>query len=445
MIEKAEKFGPKLGESIVEISAVFIQRLGIEDLVKKQAIKSGLRFHWYGDEGVDKISEFVSPTMPGKVYGYHLNRQILDEDLLQLIQEKGVDVIRPGEIIDYQKSDYQNNLKVRTSSQDLSVSSPWVVDATGRTRFTSNLFSLPYDEVNLKTSVVYTYITDPFTNNGWDNPNGQWPTEARNTADYATIHFMRDHEWWWVIKLNENTMSLGMVLDKEYHKNIDEKSHFKWRLENDEQIKKLAAGSKIGDLKQLNQLTYRANELTYKGLILLGDSGMFIDPLAGPGMEITCQQIMWISENLAKEKATGKRVSWCKYEKKFKRSFKSREASYKAGYEFMKSFSVFTSWLRNGNYVYFGWVLYPALFSYKRLKEPLQFNWVEWILFKYFAKRYKSIVKKEKAIKKHHQIKFSRVGTPKGIRFWFKPIHLLILAGADYVNLELKQLFKSKK
>ena len=78
IIEKSIQFPQKIGESVVDLTAVFLKSLNIDHLLTDQTHKTGVRFLFneLNSSDLSDIAEFASPTLPGAVKGYHLNRSV---------------------------------------------------------------------------------------------------------------------------------------------------------------------------------------------------------------------------------------------------------------------------------------------------------------------------------------------------------------------------------
>ena len=112
IIETNTQFPRKIGESIVDLTAVFIKTLDIEHILEKHSVKTGVRFLFNETNSTDlaDIAEFASPTMPGLVRGYHLNRSLFDQQILDEVESKGAYLYRPAKIIDSKFEEFQNEL-----------------------------------------------------------------------------------------------------------------------------------------------------------------------------------------------------------------------------------------------------------------------------------------------------------------------------------------------
>lgn len=449
IIEKSKKFPQKIGESIVDLTAIYVESLGIGHIIKKHAKKTGVRFLFNESNSPDLsgLSEFASPTLPGYIKGYHLDRSVFDEDLLDEVIPKGVTVFRPAEIVKTSFKNFNNELDVCLENELLSVKSKWLVDASGRSRFIANQLSWKYKNISLNTGAIMAHFKNVAPQSDWDNKkNDYWDNCSVGLREYSTTHLMRKNSWWWIIKLDDTTTSIGVVFDKNKIEFECHEEYFNETIKKDAQLSLLTKNAEKGSIRHIENVPYVSEKLFSKGIALIGESGAFIDPLISPGMEMIGQQTIWLAELLTSEKKTGRfdEAAWTRYSKTFLKAYDARLRIYSAAYDFMHSYDIFSAWLKQGNYIYFGWIVFPSIIFKKRLKYPLTFNFVERLGLNYFTKRFYSITKRRIAQNRiskirENEITYSSVRVPKDIRFFIVPIHLLFKALWAYVKIEAKE------
>ncbi|MCC5625382.1 NAD(P)/FAD-dependent oxidoreductase [Nostoc sp. CHAB 5715] len=128
----------KIGESTVEVSAMFLYReLGLyEYLIENQVPKQGLNFHWPKDQiKTDSISDYYSlwsllnPPMPS----FQIERAKLERDLLKMNKDLGA-VFYKGQVVDVNltPTDAVNSVIVKLESGQIELKAKHLIDATGR-------------------------------------------------------------------------------------------------------------------------------------------------------------------------------------------------------------------------------------------------------------------------------------------------------------------------
>ena len=456
IIEKNPVFPQKIGESLVDLTAIFVDSLGIQHIVKKHSKKTGVRFLFNESNASDLsgVSEFASPTLPGLINGYHLDRSQFDQQMLDEVVSKGTKVYRPAHIIDATFKDFDNELMVDIGNETKIVTSKWLVDASGRTRFIAKKLNWQFKNIDLNTGAIMAHFKNIAPEASWDTKtNDYWDTCSVGLRKFSTTHLMRKNSWWWIIRLNETTTSIGVVFDKNKVHFNDHENFFNEQISQDAQLSVLTRYAERGRINYIEDVPYVCEKLYSKGIALIGDSGAFIDPLISPGMELIGQQTIWLAQLLTKDKRTNsfKDAAWKKYSKTFYKAYDSRISIYTKAYDYMHSYDIFSAWLKQGNYVYFSWIVFPSLIFKNRLKHPLSFNLLERTGLKFFTWRFNKIISRRVSQKRisairPNEITYSSVRVPKNGLFLFVPIHLLFKSIWAYIKLELKEikyLFKS--
>lgn len=450
ILEKKSSFTLKLGESVVDQTALLFRDLGLDHLLEKHALKTGVRFLFNEKNSSDlsDIAEFASPTLPGHIKGYHLNRAIFDQDLLDEAERKGARVYRPVTLLSARHDPFDNELELEIAGEIKTVISKWVVDASGRARYFHQSLNWIDKPIDLNTAAISAHFQSVAAPENWDTPqNAFWDEKSIGSRQFSTTHLMRKNAWWWIIKLDETTTSIGTVIDRNKIKFEDPIAYFKNQLETDSQLKQLTSVAQMGTVNYLEKLPYVSEQLVTEGQAVIGDSGAFIDPLISPGLELIGQQAIWLAalftadfkEDHYNEKA------WKKYEQTFHEAYAARLAIYKNAYGLMDSFELFSAWLKQGNYVYFSWLVYPSIISKKRLKKPLRFNALERVALRYFIRRFNKIhAKRERegrfSGQKPNAIAYSGVRVPKNALLFLMPFYLFLKAISAYCNVEWIEL-----
>jgi flavin-dependent dehydrogenase len=455
IIENSTEFAQKVGESVVDITALILERKGIGHLLNSQTTKSGIRFLFNEQKSKDisDLAEFASPTLHGRIKGYHLDRKKLDQDLLDEVERRGVKVLRPAEVKHVEKIGSVNHVSIQYLGESVNVASRWIVDASGRARFMAKKMNWADKKIGLQTASIMTHFRNIQPNKVWDTPDDSyWEKNAIAPRKYSTTHIMRPNSWWWIIRLDETTTSIGVMYDKNKVNVESPEDYFLHQIKNDPELSKMTDGAEMSTVRYLEQVPYVCEKMYDEGVALIGDSGAFMDPLFSPGLELIGQQCLWVSELLVREKESGTfdQRSWKKYETNFFKAYDTRLLMYKYAYGIMGSYDLFTTWTKLGNFVYLGTTVYPAVVFKKRLRIPLQFSIIEKIGVKLIGARLNKIYENRlqqhrfSNTKKHH-LEYSGFHVPWGIKFLYKPLLLLGKAIRGYVSLELNELFKRKK
>ncbi len=442
IIEKQVEFTDKIGESTSDVSSVFLNRLGIDHILKKHARKSGLRFLFLEN---NKRLEFASPSQKSIANGYHFDRKILDTDLLAECKKKGVTVWQPAEITHLEIQEDENHILVQKDNQSIEVIAKWFIDVSGRFRFLQKKLNLENIPLDLDTGAVATHFDNIPANQSWDTPEHLiWTERCIGSQDYSTIHFMRKGCWWWFIKINETRASIGMVYNKEVLPSTEAKNYFLTQIKQDPVLSKALLNATPNSIKHLDKLPYMVNNYHYKNTALLGDSGAFVDPLFSPGLDFVCQQNEYLSDLIMDYYKTGKKNKrkWDKYNRTIFKANKDRAYIYKQIYSYTHSYDLFSN---IAQYIFLGYQTFsvlPLRYFPKRMSKISTLNPITQQITKLYFQRLRMLLKNRERNNKSsyaipQPVRFSRVGMPSGIKLVLKPFDLFWGWCKDFILLNI--------
>jgi hypothetical protein len=169
-------------------------------------------FQWEVKEN-GKFVPVCAPTFSGLIKGYHLNRSVFDEQMLDEVKSKGVAVLRPATIVIASFSAFNNELEVE--GKTIRVQSKWLIDTSGRARYIANTLNWNDQKIELNTGSIMAHFKHIAPAELWDTPkNEHWDTCSIGLRKFSTTHLMRKNSWWWIIRLDDVNTSIGVVFDK---------------------------------------------------------------------------------------------------------------------------------------------------------------------------------------------------------------------------------------
>jgi flavin-dependent dehydrogenase len=300
IIEKESRFGRRVGESTVEVSAFFLGRvLGLtEHLNQHHLVKQGMRF-WFADEATDNLGACseTGPSYNVRLPGYQVDRAVLDEEVLARAVAAGAQLRRPARIqaVELVPGGEQTVTWQAAEGEGGTERTRWVIDASGVAALLArrNGWLIP----NKAHPIAAIWSRWSGVKN-WDSRElteryPAWSLRAKGVRFTATNHVVGPGWWSWWIPLKGGDFSVGVVYDQ--------------------RLTELPAGGKLGDrLRRFLEQHPAARELladaqwreedvhfrrdcaysssTYAGdgFVLVGDAAAFLDPFYSPGMD-------WIS------------------------------------------------------------------------------------------------------------------------------------------------------
>src|SRR4029453_169039 len=133
IVEKAERFDRKVGESTTEVSSCFLTKvLGLtQHLGHEQLAKQGLRF-WFAKTEATPFDRCVEmgARYNSRLSGFQVDRAKLDEHVLSLARDAGCEVWRPAKVTTV---DVESKVvEVAAGEEKKAIRAKWIVDASGR-------------------------------------------------------------------------------------------------------------------------------------------------------------------------------------------------------------------------------------------------------------------------------------------------------------------------
>ena len=139
LVERSERFPPKVGEATVEVSAFFLSQVldQQERFECEQLPKHGLRF-WFTDGPGRRLGEMseVGARVLSRVPTFQLDRITCDEGVLATAVEAGCGLLRPARVTRWEEGWPESRLEVKGDDGSHHVlKTRWLIDASGRQAF----------------------------------------------------------------------------------------------------------------------------------------------------------------------------------------------------------------------------------------------------------------------------------------------------------------------
>jgi flavin-dependent dehydrogenase len=452
IIEKSTKFHKKVGESTSDVTALYFKSEGLHHILEKQLEKTGLRF-WFStkremDQKLENQNEYSSPSYKGIINGRQFNREILDQDLLDECQKNGVKVIRPATVkkIDYHPFNNLIEINEETENKIIYLSSKWLIDCSGRSRIVSRYLNWGANYTKHNTSSTWAHFTGLKPMKSWDiNSHEILDQKTLFPRYHVTGHFMRKGLWWWHIPLKDDTISLGVVYDKNIHTPANARDKFQELIDTDNRIKELTLGAQYPKLYHYDHLPYLPTKLFNQGTLVIGDAAGFIDPLFSPGIEMTCQQIAALTPLLIDyfETQYFNKKKFEKYENQFIKSYQDRLFTYEDKYHVFGSYDLFSCWTQMDLVGYYLFHSIPSAFFSSWIKKPIRLYGPLKIIYNFFKNRFLTIEKNrlKRNEKNPHSIInkpfiFSGARVPKSPKIIFVILELISKWFILYIKIE---------
>ena len=149
-----------------------------------------------------------------------------------------------------------------------------VVDATGRDALLAGRFRLKRRDPDLNKIAIFTYYTGALRDPGLDE-------------GATTVAYIPEKGWFWYIPLVNDTVSVGVVAERDYlyRGARDPQEIFRREAADCVWIRKhLAPGTHQGPVRVTGEFSYRATAAAGDGFCLVGDAFSFLDPVFSSGV-----------------------------------------------------------------------------------------------------------------------------------------------------------------
>jgi len=157
---------------------------------------------------------------------------------------------------------------------------PITIDASGRDLFAARRAGWRVADEKLKKIAIWTYYEGAVRDPGMD-------------AGATTVAYLPDKGWFWYIPLPNDTVSVGVVAERDYlHRNGkgDLDALFAREVEVQPWIRDhLAPGRKTAPCRVTGDYSYRSQHCAADGLVLAGDAFAFLDPVFSSGVFLALQ------------------------------------------------------------------------------------------------------------------------------------------------------------
>lgn len=303
----------KVGESTVELGSHYLRGvIGAEYLEKHQIRKAGVRMFFTADGNRDiaRRPEFgTNSFLP--IHTYQVDRGILENRLWEAAAEAGVDM-RPGcRLTGTAKEEAaggsgRHRIDFVREGRTESLSTRWMVDATGRGGFLKRQFGLAAD-ADHSPNAAWLRIGMEIDVETWSD-DGRYRSRFPEKFRWrATNHLVGDGYWVWIIPLISGSTSIGIVASDERHpfSRIRSLDHaLEWLREYEPQCAALIDENreKIQDFAALRHYAHGCTQLfSADRWALVGEAGVFSDPFLSPGTDFIAIGNMFVMEMLRRD------------------------------------------------------------------------------------------------------------------------------------------------
>ena len=382
----------KVGESSVEIGAHYFQKvLDLEPHLRSaQLEKLGLRYFFPHADNRDltRRVELGAPEY-STVPSFQLDRGRFENYLLALARSSGTEVLDACTVRAIDLGAATHEVTLTTGGTTRTVSTRWVVDASGRASLLKRKLGLVRPSGHAANASWWRYKTRLKIDDWSDDPawTARVPTRRRWLS---TVHFMGKGYWLWFIPLGSGSHSVGIVADPALHPfnriNRYERA-LDWLREFEPQALNVVEphAGELEDFLALQHFAHGcARVFSPERWAMAGESGVFTDPFYSPGSDFIAMGNECIADLIARD-VRGEDISSRaeSFNQTYLRLFDAFTRLYEGQYPIMGNAQVMTAKITWDNGTY--WGITALLYFQRRYRRPEFIASIEPLMRRFFV------------------------------------------------------------
>ncbi|MFC4127910.1 NAD(P)/FAD-dependent oxidoreductase [Nocardia rhizosphaerae] len=289
----------KVGESTVEIAGYYLREvLGLgKHLTEEQLPKFGLRMFFSNGDNSDITQrvELGHSVRPAAAVGtYQLDRGRLENALGRSLAEHGIRFCSGARVtaIEMGEGDAPHQVTVAgADGHNTTLTATWVVDGTGRNGMLKRRFGLS-KRFEHEANAAWFRIAAPLDIDDWSDDPAWRGRIVEGRRELSTNHLLGEGYWVWLIRLASDAISIGIVADPRVHPFTTFNSFARaldWLRAHEPQCADMVAAhaDELADFRVMKDYSYGCEKVfSAERWCLAGESGLFLDPLYSPGLDL---------------------------------------------------------------------------------------------------------------------------------------------------------------
>jgi flavin-dependent dehydrogenase len=286
-----------IGESLLPMGNEILRETGAWPKVEAMGgvRKNGALFFSANGRARKEIV-FAHGLIPGLDHTYQVERSKFDQLLLDHARELGAEVRMPSRATALESIPGGHRVRLEGTNGPEAVTAPWVLDATGRDNLLLTEQKRAFDPpVFPKRFAVFSHFR------GVQRPTGP--------ATGHTIAVRLDNGWFWLIPLNAEITSVGLVTTAEAIRRAGAKPEdvFAQAVAASSKLTELMAGAeRAAPFRTTNDYSYFRRQLGAERMLLIGDAAGFFDPIFSSGVYMSMWSARRAVEIIVRARAEGR-------------------------------------------------------------------------------------------------------------------------------------------
>lgn len=292
-----------VGESMTGEAGGLVRELGLEEqmLAAGHPLKHGVKV--YGPGGHPWFVPVMRRTPGGTLehqVTWQVRRSEFDAMLLQEAASRG-SVILPGKAVRplLTENEEVRGLRVRSSEGEFELEAEVILDCSGQATFMAKhgLTGPKYRGAYDKQIAIFSQVA------GLERDSGAGGTPEAMPGN-TLILYRAKHHWAWVIPLDAEVVSVGVVIPSQYFLRRKESKEDFLRRElhelNDDLARRLPVVEFVEDVHVIPNYSFQVSGFAGKGFICVGDAHRFIDPIFSFGLFVAMKEAGFAADTAAR-------------------------------------------------------------------------------------------------------------------------------------------------
>lgn len=268
-----------VGESLLPYNREIFEEIGVWEKVKASGfvVKRGAQFSTGSGEPRARLV-FASGLFTEHPDAFQVERAKFDELLLRHARESGAVVCEGALVLGHRIETGKAVVRFRDESGDREAEGRFLLDASGMASFTGVQEGIRQVYPHHRKVAVFGHFSKV------DMPS------CEEAGDIVLI--VRERSWCWLIPLDCEKTSVGIVFDRDEFSAAGEKPEVQF--ENairgtPELARRMAGAERLSPLHVISDYSYRIGRIVSPRLIRIGDAAGFLDPIFSSGVMLAMQ------------------------------------------------------------------------------------------------------------------------------------------------------------
>ena len=284
-----------IGESFTGETGGQLRKLNMEEALTKNKypVKLGTKVFGTGGNNSFYVEVRDRNGADGKQRAnttWQARRSDFDKMLLDTAIERGVEIFEGEAVSILKDGDRVTGVSCRNNAGELcDLHSDVLIDASGQGTFLTNKgVTGPKERGNYDKQVgIFSQVKGAIRDDG-------------PTRDNTLIFYEKKNHWAWFIPLDDEAVSLGIVVPAEYFtsRKLSKMDFIREEMKtlNPELARRVTNVEFVEDARAVSNYSYQVKNFTGKGFLCVGDSHRFIDPIFSLGLLFATKEAQFAAE-----------------------------------------------------------------------------------------------------------------------------------------------------